>query len=218
MPPVAATEITPARPAGPGAGEGGVPSRAVGRPREACIDERVLEEALKEIAQQGLAGFNLAAVARRAGVAKNTVYLRWPSRGQLIRAALTFSRQSERPPYEWNLERDLRALANEFAQAFEMDWRLAAYYQLSVAVVNDPELWEWAMANVIGPAHDLPESYIAEAQRRGLVRADIDPGVAARMLVGAIYNEAILATPHGRVSPAFRDELLRYLLQVVRPA
>jgi AcrR family transcriptional regulator len=192
--------------------------RAAGRPRDETLEPRILSVALDEIARRGLAGFNLGAVARRAGVAKNTIYLRWRTRDELIRAALTQGRNATRPSYSWELERDLRALADEFALIFGTDIGLAAYYQLSVAQLNDPELWQWGMEHVIEPAHAIPEDYLLEAQRRGLARDDVDAGVIARMFVGAIYTEAILRTPHGHVSPAFRKELVAHILQVITKA
>jgi AcrR family transcriptional regulator len=193
-------------------------ARGVGRPRGEGVDERILAEALEEIARSGLSGFTIAAVARRAGVAKNTIYLRWPKREQLIRAALTQNRNAQRPGYRWDLEADLRLLADEFAQLFASDVALAAYYQLSVSQLNDPEMWAWSMANIIQPSHAIPEEYLREAQSRGLARAEVDAGVVARMLVGAIYTEAILRTPHGHVSDEFRRELVDQLLRLLRPS
>jgi AcrR family transcriptional regulator len=192
--------------------------RPVGRPRDEALDARILAEALDEIARRGLAGFNFGAVARRAGVAKNTVYLRWRTREDLIRAALAQGRNATQPSYSWDLARDLHVLADEFASLFGTDIGLAAYYQLSVAQLNDPELWEWGMQHIIEPAHAIPEGYLLEAQRRGIARDDVDAAVIARMFVGAIYTEAILRTPHGHVSEAFRKELVAHILQVLTKA
>ena len=188
--------------------------RGAGRPRDEALDERILHEALVEFAARGIAGFNLVAVARRAGVAKNSVYLRWPRREDLIRAALLRGRHAERPPVTGDLERDLTALAEEFAAIFETATGLASYYQLSVAMQADPEVEAWGMEAVIRPAHAIPEQVIADAQARGDADPSVDPVVAARMLVGAIYAEAI-QPPHGTVSPEFRREVVRNMLQVL---
>jgi AcrR family transcriptional regulator len=196
----------------PAAGE--PEARAAGRPRDEALDERILHEALVEFAARGIAGFNLVAVARRAGVAKNSVYLRWPRREDLIRAALLRGRHAELPPITGDLERDLTALAEEFATIFETPTGLAAYYQLSVAMQADPEVHEWGMESVIRPAHAIPEQVIAAAQARGAADPSVDPVVAARMLVGAIYAEAI-QPPHGSVSAGFRREVVRNMLQLL---
>src|SRR5947207_807252 len=50
-------------------------------PRGARARERVLQAALEVLAEQGLPGFTVEAVAARSGASKATVYRHWPSRG-----------------------------------------------------------------------------------------------------------------------------------------
>lgn len=190
---------------------------AAGRPRNATIDQQVLAAALAEIADVGIAAFSLVAVARRAGVAKNTVYLRWPERDELIRAALMSGQRSERPARTGHLATDLRSLAQEFADGFASDVGLTSYYQLSVTSHNDPVMWAWGKAHIIDPAHAIPEEMIRQAQRRGDAREDVDAGVVARMMVGGIFAEGILQTPHGRVEAAFLDDLVTNVLRLLTP-
>jgi len=58
--------------------------RSPGRPRNPLTEQRLLDAAIDEYLERGAAGFTMDGVARRAGVGKSTVYLRWPDRDQLL--------------------------------------------------------------------------------------------------------------------------------------
>src|SRR5881409_1415877 len=62
-------------------------------PRGARARERVLQAALEVLAEQGLPGFTVEAVAARSGASKATVYRHWPSRGTLLVDAMDRSFQ-----------------------------------------------------------------------------------------------------------------------------
>ncbi|WP_433507657.1 TetR/AcrR family transcriptional regulator [Pseudonocardia halophobica] len=61
---------------------------AAGRPRNPDVDRRVARAAVELFGSQGWAGFSVEAVARRAGVGKASIYLRWPSKEALLVGAL----------------------------------------------------------------------------------------------------------------------------------
>ncbi|MFR9801034.1 TetR/AcrR family transcriptional regulator [Pseudonocardia sp. RS010] len=63
-------------------------SPAAGRPRDPDVDRRVASAAVELFGTQGWAGFSVEAVARRAGVGKASIYLRWPSKEALLVGAL----------------------------------------------------------------------------------------------------------------------------------
>jgi AcrR family transcriptional regulator len=58
-------------------------ARVVGRPR-ADLDARVFAAALRLIHEVGYAGATMDRIAAAAGIAKTTMYRRWPSKGELI--------------------------------------------------------------------------------------------------------------------------------------
>lgn len=191
--------------------------RGVGRPRAFEIDDRIVRCAVEEIADAGLFGFSLVSVARRAGVAKNTVYLRWPRREDLIKVALVRGGDgAAKPPVATgDLKVDLAAMIDFFAGLFGTDTGLATYYQASMTSRLDHDMWAWYKANVVDPAHAIPEDLIRAHQQAGSARADVDAAAVARMLAGGVYTEAILEMPHGAVSQEFRDSLLATLMRLL---
>lgn len=64
------------------------PRRKRGRPRVAGLDEKILEATRELVAERGIAGASMSAIADRAGCGKPTIYLRWPDRRAVIQAAL----------------------------------------------------------------------------------------------------------------------------------
>lgn len=73
------------------------PKRGRGRPRREGADDEILTVALAMLREQGYAALTVDAVAERAGVAKTTVYRRWPSKGALIAAAIAPLAESTDP-------------------------------------------------------------------------------------------------------------------------
>jgi AcrR family transcriptional regulator len=63
---------------------GGTGRRRPGRPRDPSVEQRILDAAIDEFLERGSAHFTVDGVARRAGVGKSTVYLRWPDRDALL--------------------------------------------------------------------------------------------------------------------------------------
>ena len=66
----------------------GVTTRPRGRPRRAETAQAIVEATLALLAECGFQATTVDAIAKRAGVAKNTIYRRWPSKEELIADAL----------------------------------------------------------------------------------------------------------------------------------
>ena len=62
--------------------------RGRGRPRREGADEEILEVAQTLLDERGYRALTVDDVAERAGVAKTTVYRRWPSKGALLSALI----------------------------------------------------------------------------------------------------------------------------------
>src|SRR4051812_1829696 len=94
--------------------------KAAPRPRTGGRSARVVNEVmsatLEVFAQHGYAGLTIEAVALLAGVNKTTVYRRWPSKVELLGAALVSLRDEEpEPPDTGSLREDLLQLLRQAA-------------------------------------------------------------------------------------------------------
>jgi AcrR family transcriptional regulator len=61
---------------------------AGGRPRDAKRGEAILQAALELLTESGYDRLSIESVAARSGVAKTTIYRRWPDKASLIAAAV----------------------------------------------------------------------------------------------------------------------------------
>lgn len=62
--------------------------RGRGRPRREGADEEILGVARALLAERGYRDLTVDEIAERAGVAKTTIYRRWPSKGALMSALI----------------------------------------------------------------------------------------------------------------------------------
>lgn len=62
---------------------------SVGRPRSVEADRAIVDAVLEEVIAVGIDGLSIEQVAARAGVAKATVYRRWPNKEALLLDAVT---------------------------------------------------------------------------------------------------------------------------------
>ena len=62
--------------------------RGRGRPRREGADETILGAARALLDEAGYAAFTVDVIAERTGIAKTTIYRRWPTKGALVAAAI----------------------------------------------------------------------------------------------------------------------------------
>src|SRR5688572_6688496 len=87
-----------------------------GRPRSHDVDTAILRAAVDLLAAHGPEGVTMNAVARRSGVARASIYLRFPGRDALLTATVRAAVGREPFPLTGDLPTDLRLAAGQ-AQA-----------------------------------------------------------------------------------------------------
>jgi AcrR family transcriptional regulator len=164
--------------------------RNAGRPRGPATDAAILQATIELLAEAGLRGTTVDAVAARAGVARATVYLRWPTRDALLAAAARRALGQPLDQLTGDLATDLGTGARRA--------RTALAQPLFVAIF--PELARGLLAR--SPATDYDEiapnrQRLAEELRSTAVaegyRTDVDPTLPFDLIVGATLNH-LLAT------------------------
>jgi AcrR family transcriptional regulator len=70
-----------------------------GRPRREGADEEILDVARALLHESGYRAFSIDDVVTRTGIAKTTIYRRWPSKGALIAAAIATPPPASDDPY-----------------------------------------------------------------------------------------------------------------------
>lgn len=159
-----------------------VESRAKGRPRDCRIDDAVLAAAVATLASVGFSDFTVEAVAARAGVAKTTIYRRFPSRDALLAAALERLNDGLPPaPGSGPVRERLRgALEAVRSSCGSERGRILDHANAS----GQPEVMTLVHDLVLAPRRRIIVQIIEDGISSGELRADLDPHAATACLVG----------------------------------
>jgi AcrR family transcriptional regulator len=153
-----------------------------GRPRTAGTDEAILRAVLEIVARKGVSGVTVTGVAARAGVARATVYLRWPSRAALVGAAAKAVVGGDPFVLSGDLERDVRAGCDFIQTIFEAPYFSGILPELMRATLANPPEVDF---NTLAPNRmGLATEYRHEAERQGF-DPTIDPDLVFDILFGA---------------------------------
>lgn len=149
----------------------------------------VLAAAIAELAARGYAALRIEDVAERAGVNKTTVYRRWPTKGELLAAAVHAAKPSEDLlPDTGDLRRDLVEHIKRILRWIRTD-EGRAIMRLITTERGDP--------HIEGLARALRKE--ALAKRVALVEHAIARGELAPDTDGALLVEAVVAPIMSRV-------------------
>ena len=172
--------------------------RRPGRPRDVRVDQAVLEATLVELAANGYAGLSMDKVAARAGVGKATIYRRWASREAMILDAWRcVDPHKDHDIDTGTLRGDLSRMLDEYRTGFGTGTFAALLPQIVAGVYQSPSLKQLFESFVDEQMEPLVELY-ARAARRGELRDDVDPVLAADLLAAVIFSRLLL---RGEVLP-----------------
>lgn len=161
-----------------------------GRPRHPSTDQAIFAAAAELINERGYDGFSMAAVADRAGVAKTTVYRRWPTRAHLVLGTVTALMRA--PIFDsGDLQGDLTAFVRHLAAALRAPGTRRFVAEMAVATIDRPEL-EDAFQSLFLERRGPVVATIRAAQERGEVRPDLDPELVLDQITGALFYRMLL--------------------------
>jgi AcrR family transcriptional regulator len=182
--------------------------RHVGRPRRAAIDAAIIRAAVELMTEGGVGATTLTGVAERAGVARATVYLRWPTRSALIGAAARAAVGGQVLPLTGDIEHDIRVGAAWIRQVFELSTTPAILPEIVRGVLaNPPEL----RFDAVAPRRrEFARLYVAGAEAQGF-RPTVDPHLPFDMLLGTAL--AHLFATRRSMTPAEADDLAEAVIK-----
>jgi AcrR family transcriptional regulator len=163
--------------------EGHVALSRKGRPRDERLDGEITHAAIDVLAEDGFDRFSVEEVAARAGVAKTTIYRRFPNRQALIEAVL--ARLADERPAELTsgTVRDRLVVILSAIRQGTPDSPRGRILMHAMAS-DDPRLGELVYERVIAPRADLLRRVIGDGIASGELRSDLDSGTVVPILVG----------------------------------
>jgi|SRR5215475_12021896 len=193
------------------------PKNAAGRPRSPLVDRAVMRGALELFIEHGVAGASIERIAKRAGVAKTSIYRRWPSREALLAQAIEDFRNTTGFTIDLLDRTPPRDFAKLLISACEMIARpeirkLVA--RLIGSFADHPKLLEVYLETYFLPRRSAFVRALERVQSAGLLTADVEVEPLADMLIGALVYRLLLSL-RGESSVGELREYVRRLLRQI---
>jgi AcrR family transcriptional regulator len=189
-----------------------------GRPRDPAAEPAILKAALELLIERGIDQTSIEQIAKRAGVAKVTVYRRWSTKEDLFAQAIENARNDI--PNTADAGRPSEALPEVIADLLprwgevlaEPRFR-ALTARLLGAGPSHPRLLEAYVRHHLEPRRKRIREAMVQAQAAGVLSPTDDVDVLVDMMNGAIMQHLLLRPD--RADPA---EISDYLARVLRQA
>lgn len=172
------------------------PRRGRGRPRTPGAEERILEAALEEYGQHGWSGFTMDGVARRAGVGKSTVYLRWQDKDSLLTEAVGTSSGALGAVDTGSLRGDLVELSRNLYHHYLDPGGWAGLRVLVDCAGAARPLGRFVEVANVQMDHMI--RIVARAVERSELGPDISPNAIAEFLYGSVAMQTLGLRLQGR--------------------
>ncbi len=192
--------------------------------------EQILNAALVEFGERGLAGARLEDIAKRAGLSKGTIYLYFPNKEALFREMVRHTVVSKLEESERIFE-TMNASVTETLIAFMRRYwtfirssEFAPLFRLIHAEIhNFPDLARFYAEEVVMRGHRLIAGIISRGIESGEFRT-VDPFVAARMLTAPFVMHGLWCTHREcfasvakKTDEQVLDELMQFYLYAIQP-
>src|SRR5215472_5536406 len=170
---------------------------------------RMLQAALEVLDQDGLPGFTMEAVARRAGASKATLYRRWPSVGALLIDAMDATFQPLPVPDTGHVATDVKQLITAFVALLEhtpFPRLLAAFID---AAERDPAL-AGLHADLTRRRREPLLLVLARGRERGQLPVDLDLDIVTDLLAGPFFYRRFIG--HQPITTDLADQVVAHVL------
>ena len=184
----AATVATPA---------GTVPAhRAPGRPRSAHADQAIIDAIVDLLVDGGYREVTIEAVAARAGVAKTTIYRRWPSKAEMVVEAISACKKD--------------CLEVEPCTAKPVACSLVGM----LSMVSSSRVAR-IFTGLMKPNREVVLATLRRGVDTGEIRPDANLDVVADLLVGPIFFRLLVSG--AEVTPELASETVDLVLRGIAP-
>jgi AcrR family transcriptional regulator len=186
-----------------------------GRPRQAELDRRILEAALRLLAEEGYAHMSLDDVATAAHTMRATIYLRYASKAALVADAIIHARgESGLPQSSNDLRQDLVTQLQHFRASMDTPYSLAIIGSALAEEHATPELLATLREHIIRSRREMLHTILYKAQTRNELSPQANIELAVSQLIGSYYALAIAGDP---IPPDWPELLVDQVLNGLQP-
>jgi AcrR family transcriptional regulator len=169
---------------------------ARGRPRSAESEEAILTATLDLLeAGQGPATITITAIARRAGVGKDTIYRRWECKEDLLLEALASQQRQIEVPDDVSVREGMVVALSELIRRMQRPRDRRILRSLQSAGDEFPKLKQRYHDELVAPRRARLRKLIKAGIKRGEVSPEGDPYRAALMPFAAVIMSGLEDAP-----------------------
>ena len=181
-----------------------------GHSRAERLRQVILKTAIDLVFDVGFRAVSIESIAAKSGVAKTTIYRRWPNKAAVVMDAFMMRVGSEtRFPTTEKVTDSVRLQMRTMAKAFRS--RDGALVKALLAEAQfDAELATAFRERWTLPRRKMAVAVLHEAVRRGELRPDIDLETTIDLLYAPIYYRLQMGT--GPLSEAYIDRLFQHAM------
>ncbi|WP_406463293.1 TetR/AcrR family transcriptional regulator [Streptomyces sp. NBC_00111] len=178
------------------------PAPRRGRPRSEDADARIIEAALESLLDRGYDRFSVDEVAVAAGVAKTTLYRRWPTKDHLIVAVVARLQEQVPVGYSGDVRADLTQYLGAIVDGLDRmrragrpatsgDASAGLVAEVAAAAARHADVGA-AVQEMFARRNSLALALLEQAREQGELRATADPEVIFDQLAGALYYRLLV--------------------------
>lgn len=168
-------------------------ARPMGRPRDLRVDRAILEATRELIAERGIHEFRTEDVAVRAGVGKGAIYRRYPSKDELVVAAVGALVDDEiEVPDTGSTRSDLLALMGEAVELYRGSLPGRLMPSLVSAMAQRPELARAVRDGFLAGRRAALARVLRRGIERGDLRTDLDVEFALDVFGGPLFYRLLI--------------------------
>ena len=170
--------------------------RSIGARRNPASQEAILDAAEAILREEGIAGFSIEAVARRARAGKPTIYRWWPNRTTLMLDVYKRFKNARTFPDTGTLRGDLVAFLENQLLGFWKDRLCGTVYRAVIAEAQSDADAAAALYAYQAERKAVAVQMIDLAKARGEVNAEVNGALIVDLIVSYAWHQLLL----GRVA------------------
>jgi AcrR family transcriptional regulator len=176
----------------------------------------VFDAATVELAENGFEAFSVRSVARRSGVSRPSLLLRWPTREALIMETVERMVKWPRPNPDAPFLEELRAIVARMVELLGSPTTMALQLRLAADAPRHPELFSAFRDKVMTKSAVQLSALLQRAVSSGELPATTDCRWAADALVGVVIVRSIGAIGRGPLSASAQGRIIGSFLKTLR--
>ncbi len=163
-----------------------------GRPRDEHADAAIVAAALELLAEVGVHRFRMDDVAGRAGVGKATIYRRYPSKEQLVAAAVASLVSEIALPDTGTTRGDLLSLMRDAVAVYSQPRAGGLMASLVEAMRHDSALAAAVREGFLAARRRALEQVLERGVERGDLESGLDVELALDVLGGPLFYRLLI--------------------------